>query len=246
MTDTGLDRLDVDTPDGRLVLVNRYLNAIGDPAAAAPSITLAAIAAELGVDYDEARAAIAKHGWPNRGAMERAAQALRNTVRQTPREPTSELPHHQPSRGRPRRDGTPAQHRPTAPERPAMPQQPAPSPATLPDLISQGRAHKLKRIRDLAEKAHTAAKRLDDALSADLARAMQERERQAAAARAVAHAANLEKQLEKARAALSGDTNRIIRAWAKGEGIPTGAAGRLPLRVLEAYAKAHPQQQAAR
>lgn len=126
--------------------------------------------------------------------------------------------------------------RPTSRARPDRSNPLPPSEPTIEELIVDAKATGLKALRTRAARAEREIDALRDAYEAY--RARQERREEVT---------RLERQLAKARAAAGipdQGADKLVRAWAKRQGMEVGDRGRLSQRIRDAYVAAHSRKDA--
>ena len=206
-------------------------------AAPYPREALPLLAAKHGITVDDAKALVERHGWPDAGAMGRAAEVLDGNA---------------PAAPPPKVAGNGA---PTRTVRPTEPSWTPPASGTE-QLITSGEKSAKARTRRLAAKVRDDLKELRDLVIAERKEAEAAAAKAADTARLKAEVADLERQLAEKKASLRpapraagskpakprNDDAKKIRAWAAEHGVACEAFGRIPAEVVEAYERAHPSE----
>ena len=199
-------------------------------AALYPREALPKIAMKHSITVDDAKALVERHGWPDAGAMGRAAEVLDGNA---PAPPPLKVA------------GNGA---PTRTPRPAEPSWTPPASGTE-QLITSGEKSAKARTRRLAAKVREDLKELRELVIAERKEAEAAKVKAEETARLKAEVADLERQLAAKKAALRPagakpkakrtEDAKQIRAWAAEQGIDCPALGRLPVDVVMEYRRAH-------
>lgn len=223
MTTTTPTPVDVAWPNKAAVLQILKMHLTGDDP------TVIAVAAD--VPHGMVSLVAEHHGWPDKQKVRAALRRLELSPAPTPNAMPSARPL---LRRRP--------PRPTEPELIAVSQPEDPATMPVERLFEAVRGTGVDRLRTKAARAEREIASVRDAYAGyvrDREQAEEQRKQREAQRREVER---LEKELAKARAAAgiaSQAGDRLVRAWAKKQGLEVAVRGRLPQRIRDAYADAH-------
>ena len=199
-----------------------------------PREALPLLAAKHGITVDDAKALVERHGWPDAGAMGRAAEVLDGKA---------------PAAPPPKVAGNGAAT--TAAVSLAAPPKPTPQANATEQMIAAAEKSAKARTRRLATKVRGDLAELRGLVIAERKEAEAAQVEAEKKARLEAEVAELELELAQKKALLRPagvkpkrkprtDDAKKIRAWAAENGVACAGSGRVPAEVVEAYERAHP------
>ena len=212
-------------------------------AAQYPREALGAIALKYDLSFDDARALVQQHGWPEARSMGKAADVLEGKIPAEPERPKVPL------------NGASGARTTESASALAAPPKPTPNANGTELMIAAAEKSTKARTRRLAIKVRKDLAELQGLVVAERKEAEAAQVKAEETARLKAEVAELELELAQKKALLRptaakrsepakprDDSAKKIRAWAADNDIACAASGRVPQQVVEAYQAANPSE----